>query len=84
MPLARIHPELPPAGRRRPGPRTHRSRRGRPRGADFESEPWAGTVCAAEEVILMRKFLFAAILAASSLLVMAAGVGASTIGPCCG
>lgn len=31
----------------------------------------------------MRKFLFAAILAASSLLVMAAGVGASTSVPCC-
>ena len=32
----------------------------------------------------MRKVLIAAILAASSMLVMAASVGASTIAPCCG
>ena len=46
--------------------------------------PGAGTVGAAKEVILMRKLLYAAILAASSLLVLATSVGASNIGPCCG
>lgn len=62
-------PTLPPLRAIEPGP-TIRSlgRRGlRGKGGDF----------------LMRKLLFAAILAVSALLTIATSVGASTVGPCC-
>ena len=44
----------------------------------------AGTVCAAKEVISVRKLLFAAILATSALLTLAMTVAADGSIPCCG
>jgi len=43
----------------------------------------ARTVCAAKEVIFVRKLLFAAILATSALLTLAATVSAGGVAPCC-
>jgi hypothetical protein len=52
------------------------------RSADFRG-PGAALVCAAEEVISMRKLLFAVILATLLVLVLSIGVGAEGSVSCC-
>jgi hypothetical protein len=55
-----------------------RSRRGL-----IERQPGAGTVCAAKEVICVRKLLLAAILATSAMLAFVVTASASGVPPCC-